>query len=297
MDLTSIRERLFVNLLRWAPKNAFSRLVGACARLTLPRRLRRPVYSAFARRAGADLSEAELPLEEYPSLDAFFTRRLRPGIREIASDPDLIISPCDGTVAELGAATAGRMIQAKGHDYKLAALLGDAEAAAKFEGGNYVTIYLAPKNYHRVHFPAEGHVTGFQHIPGAAFPVNAVAVKHIGGLFTKNERLVTYLDSPAGEVAVVMVAATGVGHITVSYDAVETHAPGRGRPGARVRFAAPRPVSKGEDLGAFHLGSTVILVFEPNRVVLEPLERGQAIVLGQPLACRASASAQGDAAA
>jgi phosphatidylserine decarboxylase len=297
VDFTSIRERLFINLLRWAPKNVFSRLVGACARLTLPRRLRAPVYSAFARRVGADLSEAELPLEEYPSLDAFFTRRLRPGVREIPSDPNVIISPCDGYVAEHGVASGGRMIQAKGHDYKLAALLGDTEAAARFEGGTYITIYLAPRNYHRVHFPEGGEVTGFQHIPGAAFPVNAVAVRHISGLFTKNERLVTYMDSPVGQIAAVMVAATGVGHITVTYDAVETHARGKGRPGAPVRFTAPHPVTKGEDLGAFHLGSTVILVFEPNRVVLEPLERGQAILLGQPLARRASSSAQGDAAA
>src|SRR5262249_29240877 len=152
----------------------------------------------------------------------------------------------------------GRLMQAKGIDYKLANLIPDEDAAARFEGGAYLTIYLAPRDYHRVHVPAEGKVNGFQHVPGALFPVNRLAVEGIAGLFTVNERLVTFLDTDHGEVAVVMVAATGVGNMTVAYDAVETHARGKGRPGARVRYAAPRRVARGEDLGAFHLGSTVI---------------------------------------
>jgi phosphatidylserine decarboxylase len=148
-----------------------------------------------------------------------------------------------------------------------------------------------------VHFPREGDCIGFHHLPGAAFPVNALAVKHIANLFSRNERLVTYEGTSLGEVAIVMVAATGVGHITVSYDEVATHARGRGRAGARVALAAPHAVARGGELGAFHLGSTVVLVFEPGRVVLENLERGQSIRLGQPIARRAAASARGDAAA
>src|SRR5262249_33674887 len=155
---------------------------------------------------------------------------------------------------------AGRLIQAKGIDYKLANLIPDDVAIARFEGGAYLTIYLAPKDYHRVHVPTDGTVNGFQHIPGALFPVNALSVRNVAGVFTVNERLATFLDTDHGEIAVVMVAATGVGHMTVAYDAVETHARGRGRPGPRVRYAAPRRVARGEDLGAFHLGSTVILL-------------------------------------
>jgi phosphatidylserine decarboxylase len=297
VDWTSIRERIFVSLLRWAPKDTFSSLVGLCSRQKLPRPVRAAIYRGFARRVGANLDEAELPLDEYPTFDAFFTRRLKPGLRTIDAPAEVVVSPCDGTVAEHGTAEAGRLIQAKGHDYKLGALLCDADAARRFEGGAYLTIYLAPRDYHRVHVPIDGAITGFQHVPGAAFPVNVAAVRHIGGLFTKNERLITYLDTPVGEVAVVMVAATGVGHMTVSYDAVATHARGRGRPGPRVRFSAPIPVRRGDELGAFHLGSTVILCFEPGRVVIDPLVRGQSIHLGDPIARSTAASAQGDAAA
>jgi phosphatidylserine decarboxylase len=296
-SLQGFREAAYINLLRWVPKGTFSSLVGACARQTLPKRVRKPVYLTFARRAGADLSEVELPIEEYRSLDEFFVRRLRDGARPITSAPDVVVSPCDGTISEYGVARAGRLIQAKGHDYRLASLLPDADAISRFTDGTYLTIYLAPRDYHRVHFCAEGSVNGFQHIPGALFPVNAAAVKHVSGLFALNERLVTYHDSPFGEIATVMVAATGVGHMTVSYDAVEAHMPGKGRPGPRIRYSAPRPVGRGDDLGAFHLGSTVVLLFEPGRVKLEDLTVGQRIRLGQPIARRAAAKARGDAAA
>jgi phosphatidylserine decarboxylase len=272
-------------------------VVGACARQPLPRALRAPVYSTFAKRVGANLDEVERPLGEYPSLDAFFTRRLRDGARTIASDPDAVVSPCDGAIAEAGIAGGGRLMQAKGIDYKLESLIPDDDAVKRFEGGAYLTIYLAPRDYHRVHFPVEGSVNGFQHIPGALFPVNQLAASNIGGLFALNERLVTFQHTPCGEVAVVMVAATGVGNITVTYDAVETHRAGRGRPGPRVRYSAPRPVRRGEELGAFHLGSTVVLLFEPGRVKLAPLELGQRIRLGEPIARRVLARGQGDAAA
>lgn len=297
MSLTSIRERVFIDLLRWAPKRSFSSLIGVCARQAVPRRLRRGVYTTFAHRVGADLTEVERPLEDYPSLDAFFTRKLRPGVRPICGEADAVVAPCDGTVSEFGSVRTGELIQAKGHSYRLHALLADRTAAARLEGGTYVTIYLAPRDYHRVHFAVEGSVTGFQHIPGALFPVNVAAVTHVSALFARNERLVTYQDTTIGEVATVMVGATGVGHITVTYDAVETHARGKGREGPRVRFAAPRRVERGEELGAFHLGSTVIVLFEPGRVQLDSLERGQRVRVGQVIARRLAAEARGGAAA
>lgn len=289
---------MWIRLLRWAPKRLFSSLVGHAARRKLPRLLRAPLYSRFARRYGANLTEVERPLDEYTSFDAFFTRRLRDGARRIADDDDAIVSPCDGTIAESGIAGGGRMIQAKGIDYRLQSLIPDRDAAERFEGGAYLTIYLAPRDYHRVHFPAEGHVTGFQHVPGAVFPVNRLASQNIGGLFTINERLITFQSSPVGEIACVMVAATGVGNMSVTYDAVETRREGRGRPGPRVSYSAPRSVKRGEELGAFHLGSTVILLFEPGRVKLLPMAVGQGVHLGEPIARRAAARGQrGDAVA
>lgn len=288
MSLVDLRERAFVHLVRWLPKRLFSRVVGLCARVTVPRRWRRPLYETFARRVGADLSEAEKPLEEYASLDAFFVRRLKPGARPIVADPDVVVSPCDGMVSEHGTVEAGRLIQAKGHDYRLVELLADEEAAARFAGGTYLTIYLAPRNYHRVHFAVDGRVTGFQHIAGDFYPVNPSFVRGVPGLFSRNERLVIYQESPFGDVATVMVAATGVGNISVTFADVETNRLGRGRPGPRVRLETPRAVRRGDELGAFHLGSTVILLFEAGRVILETLTPGQAIRLGQAIARRAS---------
>jgi phosphatidylserine decarboxylase len=272
-------------------------VVGSLSRARLPRPLRAPLYGAFARRVGANLDEVEQPLDRYDSFDAFFTRRLRLGAREVAPETDLVVSPCDGAVAESGFATAGRLIQAKGIDYRLQALIPDVDAQRRFEGGAYLTIYLAPRDYHRVHYPLDGSVNGFQHIPGALFPVNALAARTIDGLFTLNERLVTFLQTSLGEIAVVMVAATGVGHMTVGYDAVETHMPGKGRPGARVRYASPKAVRRGDDLGAFHLGSTVILLFEPGRVKLMPMVLGQRVRFGEPIARRAATRGQGESAA
>ena len=296
---SSRRDKILIRLLRWAPKRAFSAVVGFASRRSLPKPLRKPVYRTFARRVGANLEECERDLADYPSLDAFFTRKLRPGARPISDEDEAIVSPCDGTIAESGIAGGGRLIQAKGIDYRLQSLIPDPEANARFEGGAYVTIYLAPRDYHRVHFPAEGSVNGFQHVPGAVFPVNKLAAANIGGLFTLNERLVTFQDTPAGEVAIVMVAATGVGHMTVTSDAVETRRRGRGRPGARVRYGAPPAVKRGDELGAFHLGSTVILLFEPGRVKLLPMALGQRVHLGEPIARRIaapmSASASGGA--
>ena len=294
--LASGRERLLVSLVRWAPKRLFSTLVGRIARRSIPRALRRPLYTAFARRVGANLDEVELPLEDYPTLDAFFTRRLAPASRPIDGRPGVVVSPCDGTVAEAGTVSGARLVQAKGIDYKLEALIPDAKAAARLDGGTFVTIYLAPRDYHRVHSPVEGRITGYQHVPGAVFPVNDFSTRNIPGLYALNERLITFIDSPVGEVAVVMVAATGVGHMTVTYDAVATRMGKLGRPGPRVYFSAPRPIARGAELGAFHLGSTVVMLFEPNRVELLGLSPKQSIRLGEPIG-RRLADAKGGAAA
>jgi phosphatidylserine decarboxylase len=291
------RERLLLGVIRWAPKRLFSTAVGHAARWTVPRPLRGPLYGAFARRVGANLDEAEHPPDTYASFDQFFTRHLRPGLRPIDARPAAIVSPCDGTIAEVGTIDAARLVQAKGIDYKLETLVPDAAAAARFDGGTFVTIYLAPRNYHRVHAPVEGRVTGYQHVPGAVFPVNDLSRKNVRGLYALNERLITFLDGPAGEVAVVMVAAAGVGHMTVSYDAVATRRARLGRPGPRVRFAAPRPVARGEELGTFHLGSTVVLLFEPNRVEIAGVRDGQQISLGETIGRRRPATAVGGAAA
>ena len=241
------------------------------------------MLSRFARIYGIDVSEAEKPLEDYAGFDEFFTRRLKAGLRPIAEGPDQIASPADGTVVECGLARAGKLIQAKGDLFELSELLGDADVAARLEGGAYLITYLSPKDYHRVHSPVAGRVVGWRHIPGTLFSVGAKSVLSEPGLFIRNERFVTLIEMEGGGLsAVVMVAAIGVGHVTVSYDSeVATHRPRFLRAAVRERgYDQPKPIRRGEELGIFHLGSTTIAVFEPGRVDLDGLSPGDAVKMG-----------------
>ena len=288
LEWPRLRERVAVDLLRWSPKGMFSSGVGWLARRRVPRPLRRVIYGGFARAAGADLSQLDRPIDAFERFDDFFTRPLAPGARPLDRGADAVVSPVDGVVSQIGVAEGGRLIQAKGLDYTVRGLLADAVEARAFEGGAYATLYLAPRDYHRIHSPVAGVVTGYRHIPGAFFPVNPLSVRNIAGLFSINERLVTFLESDAGRVAVVKVAATGVGHITASYDAtVRTHRPGAsGRHGWAQKYAQPRRIAMGDELGTFHLGSTVILLFEPGRVRLDG-GSGDRVLVGQRIGRRA----------
>ena len=274
LDWSRVRERVAVDVLRWTPKGSFSRGIGWLARRRVPRPLRKPLYAGFARYAGADLSLLDRPLDAFERFDDFFTRPLAPGARPVAEGDDVVVSPVDGLISQVGISDGGRLIQCKGLDYTVRGLLADPVEARAFEGGAYATIYLAPRDYHRIHSPVAGQIAGYRHIPGAFFPVNPLSVRNVAGLFSINERLVTYLDGEFGRVAVVKVAATGVGHITLSYDrTVHSHRRGAaGRHGWAQKYVTPRPVAPAEELAMFHLGSTVILLFEPGRVVLEGKE-------------------------
>ena len=295
VDWERLRERVAIDALRWAPKGAMTHGIGWAARRKVPRALRARLYTAFAERVGADLSEVAEPLDAYDSFDAFFTRALPEGARPIEGGDDVVVSPCDGTLSEVGLCEGGRMIQAKGRDYTVRGLLADESEARRFTGGSYATIYLAPRNYHRVHSPTGGQIIGYRHVPGSFFPVNQPSVRHVSGLFSINERLITYVDGPVGKVAVVMVAALGVGHMTTSYDTVETHRRRWSEGTARV-YADPKAVPKGGELGTFHLGSTVVLLFQPGRVTLSGLERGRPIRMGETLGHR-TAGRSGEVAA
>jgi phosphatidylserine decarboxylase len=280
-------DSLFIAAMRAVPKNALSRLVGRLTDWHGPRGPLQAAMRGFARRYDIDLS-ASPPLESYRTFGQFFARPLRPGLRPIAPGDDLVVSPVDARVSEAGLASGGRLVQAKGIDYTLAALLGDAELARRLEGGAWATLYLSPQDYHRIHFPLPGRITGWRYVPGQLWPVNPASVAHVPGLFTVNERLVTLLDSPLGLVAIVAVGATVVGRVRASYDGA---VPLTDQPGARSMqrgdYAPPRPVEKGAELGAFEMGSTVILAFEPGRVRLsERLKPGARVRVGEPIGGR-----------
>lgn len=284
--------RAVLALLKRLPQAGLSRGMGRAADLPLPRPLRRPVLRAFARAFGIDLGEAELPLEAYGSLNELFVRRLRPGSRTWPGDPRLVASPVDGFVGQVGRIDAGRVVQAKGRSYSAADLLGSVEEAAAFREGVFATLYLAPKNYHRIHAPASGRISHARYVPGDLLPVNGPAVAHVEDLFARNERLVCTLEGDAGRVAVVAVGAYNVGRISAAFDPAWGGAGERpwvtnrraDVPTERV-YRPPIEVERGDEIMAFHLGSTVILLFEPGRVDLDGLVRpGEGIRLGQVLA-------------
>jgi phosphatidylserine decarboxylase len=264
-----MKDAALLAAVRLLPKNALSRAVGALTRAEVPRPLRLLAMRAFAARYGVDLSECQ-DLATFPTFGEFFARALRPGLRPIAPGDDVLTSPVDGLVSQAGLTRGGRLVQAKGLDYGLDALLADPALAARLRGGAFATLYLSPRDYHRIHFPLGGRVTGYRYVPGRLWPVNPASVRGVPGLFTVNERLVTVLETPLGLCALVAVGATVVGRVRAFYDPAipVTNLP-RARPLARD-YAAPIAVAKGQELGAFEMGSTVILVLEPGRAALAP---------------------------
>ena len=262
-----------------------SALIGWTADRKLPMRLRALAYRAFARAVGANLNEAELPLGEYPSFGDFFARGLRHGARILDPSPDSVIAPCDGVTAASGIAADGMLLQAKGHTYRLAELVGDDDLAAHLTGGHYATIYLSPRDYHRVHAPIDASVVGYQYIPGALWPVNPRLSARREGLLARNERVVIHLNSRVvGDVALVMVGAVGVGNIRLSHPAFSSQLPDSAalRP-ARERYRVELPgieIRRGDELGAFRLGSTVVMAFAPGPVVLQG-SMGQPVRFGE----------------
>jgi phosphatidylserine decarboxylase len=264
-----VKDRALLAALRLLPRGALSRAVGTVTRLHAPRAVRVAAMRAFAARYGIDLSEYD-DLETFRTFGEFFARPLaRSGLRPIAPGEGVVASPVDGVVSERGLSAGGKLLQAKGIDYTLAALLADDALAARLTGGAWVTLYLSPKDYHRIHFPLGGDVTGYRYVPGVLWPVNPAAVRGVPGLFTANERLVTVLETPLGACAVVAVGATIVGRVRAYYDPTIPVTNVRGARPLTRDYPAPLPALKGQELGAFEMGSTVILAFEPGKVALD----------------------------
>lgn len=267
------RTPLSVRALGCVPKAAVSRWAARVAAAPGSRRLIGP----FAHHYGVALEEAEIPPGGFASLGEFFVRRLRPGTRPIDARPGAVVSPVDGCVGACGRLDRDRLLQAKGRTYTSAALLADADAAARFENGLYLTLYLAPRDYHRVHAPLAGAVRAARYIPGRHWPVHARAVAAIGDLFATNERLVTYISSAAGECALVMVGACIVGGLKVNYDPHLTA-------GARA-YDPPVPLAAGDELGRFEFGSTVVLLLQRGELDAAA-QPGASIRVGEAVAWR-----------
>jgi phosphatidylserine decarboxylase len=241
-----------------------------------------PAIRAWARVYRADLAEAAERVEAFGSFNAFFTRALRQGARPIDDRPGVVVSPTDSRLSGIGVVPDdGRIEQVKGQSYRLDALLGSPEEAERYRGGLHATLYLSPGMYHRVHAPVDGRIVGWRYVPGRLFPVNPPAVRSVPGLFTRNERVAVFLEADGlGPVALVLVGAANVGRITLRFTALATNAGA-----AAVRDEPPEPltVRRGEELGAFNLGSTVVLLAADSALAPADVAPGVRVRVGEAL--------------
>lgn len=275
-------QRLFVLLQYLAPQRLLTRAAGALARSEA---LAGVLIRLFIRRYSVDMSEAcEPDPAGYRNFNEFFTRELKPGARPPANEEDAVLCPADGAVSELGPIGNGRLLQAKGRHFEVQELLGDDDLAQALNGGRFITIYLSPRDYHRVHMPLRGRLLQTRHIPGKLFSVNEASTALIPGLFSRNERLVSVFDGGPGcknsdRFAVVMVGAMIVAGIAAVWD----------EPGREGRLRAPERkfedreliLAAGAEMGRFELGSTVILLFPPGAMEFNPgLAPGDIVRMG-----------------
>lgn len=279
------KSKLFSWVQYLLPQHLLSRLTGRLADCRIGW-VKNQLIKAFIKRFNVDMSEA---LQEdpttYDSFNDFFTRELKPDAREILADPTQLVSPADGAISELGKLQHGQLMQAKGINYSLTRLLGgDLEKAQPFMGGSFATIYLSPRDYHRVHMPLQGRLLETIYVPGKLFSVNQATADNVPGLFARNERLVCFFETPAGPMALILVGAMIVAGIETVWD-------GQVAPQARKvtlrNFSDPQPVvlEKGQEMGRFKLGSTAILIFAPDTVEWrEDLKNGTKVKLGEALA-------------
>jgi phosphatidylserine decarboxylase len=263
---------MLYRLLHILPKNLLSHIVGILTHARYPFNLHVVLRNWFIKQYRIETAEAEHPLEKYPTMGEFFVRRLKPGARPIAASS--LVSPVDGTLTQGGRFQPSNAVltQIKGLDYSLHDLAGPGWNLEDYLEGGFLTIYLAPYNYHRIHAPIDGQVTRVSYTPGALWPVNTWSVSHIPGLFVVNERITVELSGPEGKALVVMVGATNVGRITLDF-----HSGMEGNKLPRPKashWTPPKPISlsKGEGLGCFELGSTVVLIL--SKTLMEKVDQG-----------------------
>jgi phosphatidylserine decarboxylase len=285
--MNNLQAEWFIALQRLVPQHGLSRLGSMLAEATTPW-FKNALIKQFIRTYNVNLDEAaSSSLDDYPNFNDFFTRALKEGLRPIDSDKNSIVCPADGTVSQLGQIREGNIIQAKGKSFSVANLLGDGFTekndadSQRFINGDFITIYLSPSDYHRVHMPVEGTLAYSRYIPGKLFSVNDTTAQHIDGLFAKNERLVCMFDTSMGRCAVILVGAMMVAGIESVWQ-------GHYQPGVvQTDQFEPDQVSlkAGEEMGRFKFGSTVILMFEQGATTwAERYQTGATTRMGEALA-------------
>ena len=275
--------RIVIFFFKVIPKGMISRFFGYITRLRIHQYILAIIINWYCKKFGVKKDEILHPPGGFKTFDDFFTRKLKEGARRIDSSADAVISPVDARISYFGRINKKSIIQAKGIEYSLEALVPSAKAK-EFIDGDFITLYLSPADYHHIHSPVDGNITGFFNIPGKLFSVQEFMVNGLRGLFSKNERVISYIKTGRGLVAVCKVGAMNVGRITLSYAGVVTNRTFR----HRNEFFYPEKfcphIIKGESIGTFHLGSTVILLFQKDMIKFEKLEIGKTVRLGQRIA-------------
>jgi phosphatidylserine decarboxylase len=283
-----MKDRLFVAFQYLLPQHALSRLMHRLTRVRVVW-FKNSFIRVFMRLFDVSLDEAEGDTPaDYESFNAFFTRALRQGARPLPAAANALASPVDGAVSQAGVIAHGTLLQAKGHRYAVADLLGDDDAPSVFDGGSFLTLYLAPYDYHRIHMPIAGTLTEMRYLPGRLFSVNGATVAAVPRLFARNERVVCRFDTAAGPVALVLVGALNVGSIETVW-AGEV-APGSTRATRSWYYTTGEVrLARGAEMGRFNMGSTVILVGPPGGLMLDPLlVPDQTVRMGQAIGMAAA---------
>lgn len=276
---------LFILSQYLVPQHLLSRLAGKIANAKTPW-LKHRLITWFIRRYGVNMTEAENPdPAAYACFNDFFTRALKSGARPVHTTADVIVSPADGVVSAAGTITADRLIQAKGKSFSLTALLGGTEDTAyPFQEGSFVTVYLSPKDYHRVHMPCAGTLKKMIYIPGRLFSVNQTTVENINNLFARNERIVCLYDTDAGPMALVLVGAMIVAAIETVWAGLVAPAKHGIAETDYDQHQPPLQIARGDEMGRFRLGSTVIVLFGPGAANwLSGLGENRAVRMGEPI--------------
>jgi phosphatidylserine decarboxylase len=250
-------------LLRALPRSSLSHAVGKLSERPLPQAVSRAITHAYIRAFRVDMTDVDAENGAYPTFDAFFTRELRTGARTVSDEA--IVSPADGKLVASGPVDARSEFLVKGKPYGLAELIGDEREAEQFAGGEFAVVYLSPRDYHRVHSPVDGHLYRVKGISGDLYPVNSIGEQHVPNLFVKNQRVAMFVDMGSrGRAVVVMVGAMIVGKITVRAIAGNT------TPLGDHRIEPAISLRRGDEIGTFHLGSTVVMLLSPGTTLRRP---------------------------
>lgn len=248
---------------RFLPKNHLSYFIGQLVHIRLPAFLNKLIIAIFAKAYRINLEEAEFPIAKYPSLGDFFVRKLKPGIRPIGQT--WAVHPADSVITQAAKISEGKLIQAKNKTYSVESFTKDKEALKKYNNGSFLTYYLCPTDYHRVHSPVDGQIKKVIHIPGNLWPVNPWSTENIHELFSINERIFVEIETDRGPVGLVFVGATNVGKIILSFDPeiignqLLSNAPSE-------KKYADTLIKKGDEIGMFRMGSTVVMLYSENTI-------------------------------